>query len=164
MYSTLKRIFIGPPIASSEEHHQRLTKKIALAVFASDAISSTAYATEEILLVLVAAGGYAAFADLVPISIIVVILLTIVVISYRQTLYAYPSGGGSYIVSRENLGRTPVARGRLVAARRLHPHRGGERVGRHRRHHVGVPVAPVVPGRDLRRLRHPDDAWPTCAG
>ena len=57
MYSTLKRIFIGPPIPSSEEHHQRLTKKIALAVFASDAISSTAYATEEILLVLVAAGG-----------------------------------------------------------------------------------------------------------
>jgi amino acid transporter len=108
MYSTLKRIFIGPPIPSSEEHHQRLTKKIALAVFASDAISSTAYATEEILLVLVAAGGYAAFADLVPISIIVVVLLAIVVISYRQTLYAYPSGGGSYIVSRENLGRTPA--------------------------------------------------------
>jgi len=108
MYSTLKRIFIGPPIPSSEEHHQRLTKKIALAVFASDAISSTAYATEEILLVLVAAGGLAAFEYLVPISIIVVVLLAIVVISYRQTLYAYPSGGGSYIVSRENLGRTPA--------------------------------------------------------
>src|SRR3954467_10984198 len=108
MYSTLKRIFIGPPIPSSEEHHQRLTKKIALAVFASDAISSTAYATEEILLVLVAAGGLAAFAYLVPISLIVVVLLAIVVISYRQTLYAYPSGGGSYIVSRENLGRTPA--------------------------------------------------------
>src|SRR4051812_17844770 len=116
MYSTLKRIFIGPPIPSSEEHHQRLTKKIALAVFASDAISSTAYATEEILLVLVAAGGLAAFAYLVPISLIVVVLLAIVVISYRQTLYAYPSGGGSYIVSRENLGRTPalVAGGSLL--------------------------------------------------
>jgi len=60
MYSTLKRILIGPPIPSSEEHHQRLVKFIALAVFASDAISSTAYATEEILLVLVAAGGLAA--------------------------------------------------------------------------------------------------------
>ena len=108
MYSTLKRIFIGPPIPSSEEHHQRLTKKIALAVFASDAISSTAYATEEILIVLIAAGGYAAFADLVPISIIVLVLLAIVVTSYRQTLYAYPSGGGSYIVSRENLGQTPA--------------------------------------------------------
>jgi amino acid transporter len=107
MYSTLKRILIGPPIASSEEHHQRLIKSIALAVFASDAISSTAYATEEILLVLIAAGGEAAFDDLVPISLVVVVLLAIVVTSYRQTVYAYPSGGGSYIVSRENLGETP---------------------------------------------------------
>jgi amino acid transporter len=108
MYSTLKRIFIGAPIPTSEEHHQRLAKKIALAVFASDAISSTAYATEEILIVLVAAGGYAAFSYLVPISLVVVVLLAIVVTSYRQTLYAYPSGGGSYIVSRENLGSTPA--------------------------------------------------------
>src|SRR6476620_8283777 len=108
MYSTLKRILIGPPIASSEEHHQRLIKIIALAVFASDAISSTAYATEEILLVLIAAGGTAAYADLVPISLVVVVLLAIVVTSYRQTIYAYPSGGGSYIVSRENLGETPA--------------------------------------------------------
>jgi amino acid transporter len=107
MYSTLKRILIGPPIASSEEHHQRLIKLIALAVFASDAISSTAYATEEILLVLVAAGGLAAYNDLVPIAIIVVVLLAIVVTSYRQTIYAYPSGGGSYIVSKENLGVVP---------------------------------------------------------
>jgi amino acid transporter len=108
MYSTLKRILIGPPISSSEEHHQRLIKFIALAVFASDAISSTAYATEEILLVLVAAGGVAAYSDLVPISLVVVVLLAIVVTSYRQTVYAYPSGGGSYIVSRENLGETPA--------------------------------------------------------
>src|SRR5436190_18127668 len=107
MYSTLKRILIGPPIASSEEQHQRLIKVIALAVFASDAISSTAYATEEILLVLVAAGGLAAYNDLVPIAIVVVVLLAIVVTSYRQTIYAYPSGGGSYIVSKENLGETP---------------------------------------------------------
>src|SRR5262249_14263541 len=107
MYSTLKRILIGPPIASSEEHHQRLIKTIALAVFSSDAISSTAYATEEILLVLVAAGGVAAFSDLVPIAILVVILLAIVVTSYRQTVYAYPNGGGSYIVSKDNLGETP---------------------------------------------------------
>jgi amino acid transporter len=107
MYSTLKRVLIGPPIATSEEHHQRLIKVIALAVFASDAISSTAYATEEILLVLVASGGLRAYDDLVPISIVVVLLLAIVVTSYRQTVYAYPSGGGSYIVSRENLGATP---------------------------------------------------------
>src|SRR4051812_50110247 len=99
MYQSLKRFLIGAPLASSEEQHQRLIKTIALAVFASDAISSTAYATEEILLVLVAAGGDAAFAYLVPISIIVVVLLAIVVISYRQTLYAYPSGGGAPLLS-----------------------------------------------------------------
>ncbi|RPI10497.1 MAG: amino acid permease, partial [Actinobacteria bacterium] len=108
MYSTLKRIFVGRPIPSTEEHHQRLSKIIALAVFASDAISSTAYATEEILLVLVPVAAMAALEDLVPIAIVVVILLAIVTTSYRQTLFAYPSGGGSYIVSRENLGATPA--------------------------------------------------------
>jgi amino acid transporter len=108
VYSTLKRIFVGRPIPSSEEHHQRLSKVIALAVFASDAISSTAYATEEILLVLVPVAGMAALNDLVPISLVVVVLLAIVTTSYRQTLFAYPSGGGSYIVSRENLGVTPA--------------------------------------------------------
>jgi amino acid transporter len=107
MYSTLKRVFIGPPIASSDEHHHRLIKLIALAVFASDAISSTAYATEEILIVLVPAGGMEAFEALIPIAVIVVILLAIVVTSYRQTIYAYPGGGGSYVVSRENLGTLP---------------------------------------------------------
>ncbi len=116
MYSTLKRIFVGRPIPSSEEHHQRLSKVIALAVFASDAISSTAYATEEILLVLVPVAGMAALNHLVPLSLIVVVLLAIVTTSYRQTLFAYPSGGGSYIVSRENLGITPalVAGGSLL--------------------------------------------------
>jgi amino acid transporter len=108
VYSTLKRIFVGRPIPSSEEHHQRLSKVIALAVFASDAISSTAYATEEILLVLVPVAGMAALDDLVPLSLIVVVLLAIVTTSYRQTLFAYPNGGGSYIVSRENLGVTPA--------------------------------------------------------
>ena len=108
MYSTMKRILIGPPIASTEEHHQRLIKIIALAVFASDAISSTAYATEEILLVLVPHNPVDAFKYLVPISLIVVVLLAIVVTSYRQTIYAYPNGGGSYVVSRENLGVTPA--------------------------------------------------------
>src|SRR5690242_13587461 len=98
---------MGPHIASSEQHYQRLVKVIALAVFASDAISSIANATEEILLVLVAAGGLTAYDDLIPIAIIVVILLAIVVTSYRQTIYAYPGGGGSYVVSRENLGTLP---------------------------------------------------------
>jgi len=107
--SALKRFFVGKPIASSEDRHQRLSKMVALPVFASDAISSTAYATEEILIVFLslAAVGMSAYSMLVPISLIVVALLTIVVISYRQTIYAYPSGGGAYIVSKENLGAYP---------------------------------------------------------
>ncbi|MEK7295061.1 MAG: amino acid permease, partial [Actinomycetota bacterium] len=78
-------------------------------VFASDAISSTAYATEEILIVFLslAGVGVTAYSRLVPISLLVVLLLIIVVSSYRQTIYAYPTGGGSYIVSRENLGKYP---------------------------------------------------------
>ena len=107
MYSTLKRVLLGPPIASADEHQHRLIKLIALAVFASDAISSTAYATEEILVVLVPAGGLEAIEVLIPIAIVVVFLLAIVVTSYRQTIYAYPQGGGSYVVSRENLGTVP---------------------------------------------------------
>ncbi|HWM22235.1 MAG TPA: APC family permease [Ilumatobacteraceae bacterium] len=105
----LKRILIGRPISSADEHDQRLSKKIALPVFASDAISSTAYATDEILVVLLlqAGIGAAAFRPMVPIAIVVCVLLAIVVTSYRQTIMAYPSGGGSYIVSRENLGVTP---------------------------------------------------------
>jgi amino acid transporter len=107
LLQTLKRLFIGQPIATSEEHHHRLRKLIALPVFASDAISSTAYATEEILIVLVPVAALQAYEYVVPIAILVAILLGIVVISYRQTIHAYPSGGGSYIVSRENLGTTP---------------------------------------------------------
>ncbi|NDG67544.1 MAG: APC family permease, partial [Actinobacteria bacterium] len=85
-------------------------KAIALPVFASDAISSTAYATDEILVVLlIGAGiGRAAFGPLIPIAIVVCVLLVIVVLSYSQTIHAYPSGGGAYIVSRENLGKTPA--------------------------------------------------------
>lgn len=106
----LKRFLLGTPISSADEHHQRLSKKIALPVFASDAISSTAYATDEILVViLVQAGvGATAFRPLVPIALVVCALMAIVVLSYRQTIMAYPSGGGAYIVSRENLGVTPA--------------------------------------------------------
>src|SRR3954466_757499 len=109
MYSFLKRIFVGRPIPTSEQEHQRLPKLVALPVFASDALSSTAYATEEILFVTAVGGSSLALGldHLIPISIVVAILLAIVVTSYRQTIYAYPSGGGSYIVSRENLGEMP---------------------------------------------------------
>lgn len=106
----LKRILIGQPLSSADEQHQRLSKKIALPVFASDAISSTAYATDEILVVVVlqAGVGLTAFRPLVPIAIVVCVLMAIVVTSYRQTIHAYPSGGGAYIVSRENLGTLPA--------------------------------------------------------
>ncbi len=106
----LKKILLGDPLSSADEQHQRLSKKIALPVFASDAISSTAYATDEILVVIVlqAGVGATAFRPLMPIAIIVCILMAIVVTSYRQTIHAYPSGGGAYIVSRENLGTMPA--------------------------------------------------------
>jgi len=105
----LKRLLVGRPLATVEQEHQRIPKTIGLAVFSSDAISSTAYATEEILFVTaVGASSLALGLDtLVPIAVAVAILLTIVCTSYRQTIFAYPSGGGSYIVSRENLGETP---------------------------------------------------------
>jgi len=108
--SKIKKFLLGNPISSAEEQHQRLRKAIALPVFASDAISSTAYATDEILVVLLigAAIGKAAFGPLIPIAIVVCVLLVIVVLSYSQTIHAYPSGGGAYIVSRENLGKTPA--------------------------------------------------------
>jgi len=110
VYSSLKRLVVGRPIATSEQEHQRLRKVVALATFSSDAISSTAYATEEILFVVAAGSSSLALglSKLVPISIVVAVLLAVVVTSYRQTLFAYPSGGGSYIVTRENLpGRYP---------------------------------------------------------
>src|SRR5207302_11088429 len=109
LLDTVKRMLVGRPLATSEQEHQRIIKTIALAVFSSDAISSTAYATEEILFVIAVAPSSLALglSKLVPIAITVAILLAIVATSYRQTIFAYPSGGGSYIVSRENLGEIP---------------------------------------------------------
>ena len=107
--SMLKRLLVGRPLPNSEQDHQRISKVVGLPVFSSDAISSTAYATEEILFVVAVAGSSLALGlqTLVPIAMAVASLLTIVVTSYRQTIFAYPSGGGSYVVSRENLGRYP---------------------------------------------------------
>jgi amino acid transporter len=106
---TFKRIFVGRPLATSEQEHQRINKTVALAVFSSDAISSTAYATQEILFVIAVVPSSLALGlpKLVPIAVAVALLLAIVTTSYRQTIFAYPSGGGSYIVSRENLGEMP---------------------------------------------------------
>ena len=97
----------GKPLATAEAPHQTISKKVGLAVFASDALSSTAYATDEILIVLAGAGA-AAYAFSIPIAIAIVILLVIVTISYEQTIHAYPGGGGAYIVARDNLGEAPA--------------------------------------------------------
>ncbi|MHB8661658.1 MAG: APC family permease [Acidimicrobiales bacterium] len=106
-HTLFKRLLIGRPLATDQAVHQRLRKLVALPVFSSDAISSTGYGTEVILSVLVPVAGLAALHYVVPISLIVMAVLVILVISYRQTIFAYPTGGGSYIVSRENLGQTP---------------------------------------------------------
>ena len=98
-----KRWFLGTPLETERFQEERLRVPIALAVFSSDALSSVAYATEEILLVLSIA-GVAALDYSMPISAVIALLLFVVIISYRQTIHAYPEGGGSYIVARENLG------------------------------------------------------------
>ncbi|MDP8961913.1 MAG: APC family permease [Actinomycetota bacterium] len=102
----IKQLLIGRPLAQYEEQEQRLPKRIGLAVFASDALSSTAYATEEILHILLPIAAMAALEYLVPISFVVMVLLAIVATSYRQVCYAYPNGGGGYIVASDNLGET----------------------------------------------------------
>lgn len=108
----LRRAIIGRPLHTAEAPHQRIGKVKALAVFSSDALSSTAYGPEEILRILILAGS-AAYAYTLPIWLAIVLLIIIVVFSYRQTIRAYPHGGGTYIVSRENLG---IGAGLVAAA------------------------------------------------
>jgi len=110
----LKRLLVGPPMPLAQAKHERLSKPLALAVFASDPLSSVAYATEEILLVLILAGT-AALSYSLPIAVGIATLLAIVVTSYRQTVQAYPQGGGAYLVAKDNLGRLPS----LIAAAAL---------------------------------------------
>src|SRR5499425_3529354 len=107
MATAIKRLLVGRALRTEQAAHERLTKPTALAVFASDALSSTAYATEEILLVLILAGS-AALSYSLPIGIAIAILIAVVVSSYRQTIRAYPQGGGAYIVSKDNLGIYPA--------------------------------------------------------
>ena len=110
----IKGTILGSPFSTAQAIHERLTKIKALAVFSSDALSSSAYATEEILLVLVLAGS-GALHNAIPIAVVITALLALVTISYTQTIRAYPNGGGAYIVAHENLGRAPG----LVAAAAL---------------------------------------------
>jgi amino acid transporter len=102
----LKKLVVGSPLATAQARHERLSKTAALAVFSSDALSSVAYATEEILLILVLAGSAALYLS-IPIGVAIAILIAVVVNSYRQTILAYPQGGGSYIVTKDNLGTLP---------------------------------------------------------
>jgi amino acid transporter len=104
---TWRSWLVGRPLLTADAPHQAIGKAVGLAVFASDALSSTAYATQEILIIL-AAAGTAAFHYTWPISLAIVGLLAIVVISYEQTIHAYPGGGGAYIVARDNLGELPA--------------------------------------------------------
>ncbi|HJR82148.1 MAG TPA: APC family permease, partial [Anaerolineales bacterium] len=107
----ISQYLIGRPLATADAAHQTIGKAVGLAVFASDALSSTAYATQEMLVILAAAGTLA-FGYVFPISMVIVGLLFIVVVSYQQVIYAYPGGGGAYIVAYDNLGTFPA----LVAA------------------------------------------------
>ena len=110
----LKQLLVGSPLPTAQFRHERLDKATGLAVFASDALSSVAYATEEILLVLILAGT-AALSYSLPIGVAIAILVGVVTTSYRQTILAYPQGGGAYIVAKDNLGTLPG----LIAAAAL---------------------------------------------
>jgi amino acid transporter len=114
LLSQFKRFVVGKPIPSHLAHHERLSRVTGLAVLSSDPLSSVAYATEEILRVLVLVGA-SALSIASPIAFIIAAILAIVVFSYRQTLHAYPSGGGAYIVAKDNLGEMPA----LIAAAAL---------------------------------------------
>jgi len=107
-----KKALLGPALTTSQLAHERVSKRVALAVFSSDPISSTAYATEEILLVLVGgslAGGALATGLALPVALAIVALLALLVVSYRQVVDAYPSAGGAYVVSRDNFGNVTAA-------------------------------------------------------
>ena len=100
----LKTLLFGRALPSERLEHERLNKKTALAVLSSDAISSVAYATDQFLFVVGGAIGFAALGYVVPVSAVIVGLIALIGVSYRQTIFAYPNGGGSYTVARENLG------------------------------------------------------------
>ncbi len=114
LLSQLKRLLVGEPIPSHLAHHERLSRFTGLAILSSDPLSSVAYATEEILRVLVLA-GVGALTLATPVALVIATILAVVVFSYRQTIHAYPSGGGAYIVAKDNLGELPA----LVAAAAL---------------------------------------------
>ena len=138
LFSQLKRFVVGKPIPSHLAHHERLSSVTGLAVLSSDALSSVAYATEEILRVLILAGAAALSVRQPDRASSSRRSWPIVVFSYRQTIHAYPSGGGAYIVAKDNLGEMPALIAAGCAAHRLHPDGRGQHRGRRRGDHVGV--------------------------
>ncbi len=108
MVERTKDRLLGPPLNTEQLVHERLGRPTALAVFASDNLSSSAYATEEILRVLVPAVGLAAFSLVVPLTVAMLVVLAFLILSYRQTIKAYPSAGGAYVVTRDNFGIVPA--------------------------------------------------------
>src|SRR5690349_9496080 len=104
----MKARLLGPPLHTEQLEHERLGNPTALAVFASDNLSSSAYATEEILRVLVPAIGIAAFSLVVPLTVAMLVVLFFLILSYRQTIKAYPTAGGAYMVTRDNFGLLPA--------------------------------------------------------
>src|ERR1700736_3843915 len=104
----IKSRLLGPPLASERLAHERLGKPTALAVFSSDCISSSAYATEEILRQLIPVIGILAFSLVVPITLALLVVLAFLILSYRETIRAYPTAGGAYMVTRDNFGLLPA--------------------------------------------------------
>ena len=135
----IKHLLVGAPLANERLEHEKLSKRTALAVLSSDAISSVAYATQQIILALAVLGA-AALQYVVPISAVIVGLLVLVGLSYRQTVFAYP--GGRRLLHRGPRKPRPTrrTRRRRGPAHRLHPHRRRIDLWRCRRHHFGVPM------------------------
>src|SRR4029450_3651215 len=155
----VKTLLLGPALKTSQLSHQRVSKRVALAVFSSDPISSTAYATEEILLVLVGAtlaGGVLATGLALPVALAIVALLALLVVSYRQVVHAYPAARGGLRGQPGQLRQRPRRRCRGRPADRLRADRGRQRVQRRGRHGLGLagPAGPD-PGRAPGGLRGP---------
>ena len=148
----LRRVLVGRPMQTGQMHETLLPKWLALPIFASDPLSSVAYATESALVVLVGASRRAPAHLVFPISIAISCLLAIVILSYRQTVRVYETSGGAYVVARENLGTTPSLVAAAALLDRLRAHRRRLDLGGDLRHHLVRPVSHSPRGRPLARL------------
>ena len=158
----VKRVLLGPPLVSDDLHGQRLGKPTALAVLSSDVMSSSAYATEEMLRILVPIAGLAAFSIVTPMTAAILGVLAVVTICYRDVVRSYPKAGGSYVVSRDNFGPNVAQVAGAALLDQLHHHRRRVRRGGCRRDRLGRAGSrnPVVgPGCDERRLRDDPGLW-----